>query len=802
MKAPCSLNRTLDSARLIIVSAAVIWSSACAISPSAPSDQSEAVTFEFQWLNTPTSKAVAALPTPTTVLQATSTAVDTPTVQPTNTPEPTDVPTATPVPTDTPTEIPTATSLPTDTPTDLPTPTPQPTDTPTDLPTATNTATDVPTATPAPTETATEVPTATPAPTETATEVPTVTSTNVSEPTTTPVPSDSSETDSIEVASRQRLTVRDLLQTATTEAGSGGVRRVGELIDQSRSESQEEVSDSRSFVSIVTDGRNLNVRRGPGVEFGILTSVAPGEVVEVVETSDDGSWFRINLERFGAVGWVGAQFTQSADTPESALPPPDADLDTSVSEASDSESAEPEESAPDISSSQIFTVATAITQPENMNVRSGPGTVYAVLTVAPAGSQFEILGINPEGDWYQIRIPDLDEPGWIFVGLTDTAGPVEEIPTLSEDEIPEPPEQPVAVAGPAPALPPSGGGTFGYGVQAHMLGGGIDAATSATQAMGFNWIKQQVEWRIFEGSPGAIDFSELRRIVDSAGSRGIKVLFSVVNAPDWAREPGFDPSVGGPPADPQTYANFVGRLSGEFCGSPLAAIEVWNEQNLHYEWGNRPLNPAEYINLLRRAYGSIKAACPSMLVISGALTPTGPNGNLAVDDFVYLEGMYQNGLAAISDGIGAHPSGYNVPPSIRHESACTTIQQTGNFFNGACDNPHHSWSFRSTMEGYRNIMVVYGDANKRIWPTEFGWAAGGAFDPRYAYAEDNSFDEQALWTVEAFTMMRNWGWVGPAFLWNLNFRVVADGTEKAQWGIVRNDYSPLPIYYALQSMSK
>ena len=28
------------------------------------------------------------------------------------------------------------------------------------------------------------------------------------------------------------------------------------------------------------------------------------------------------------------------------------------------------------------------------------------------------------------------------------------------------------------------------------------------------------------------------------------------------------------------------------------------------------------------------------------------------------------------------------------------------------------------MEGYRNIMLRYGDGNKRIWPTEFGWAAG------------------------------------------------------------------------------
>ncbi|MEZ4612105.1 MAG: hypothetical protein R2838_17975 [Caldilineaceae bacterium] len=99
-------------------------------------------------------------------------------------------------------------------------------------------------------------------------------------------------------------------------------------------------------------------------------------------------------------------------------------------------------------------------------------------------------------------------------------------------------------------------------------------------------------------------------------------------------------------------------------------------------------------------------------------------------------------------------------------------------------------------------MVVYGDANKRLWPTEFGWAVGPAVNGAYAYANDNSADEQAAWTVEGLQMMRSWGWVGPAFLWNLNFRVVADGTEKAQWGIVRNDYSPLPVYEALRAMPK
>ena len=106
------------------------------------------------------------------------------------------------------------------------------------------------------------------------------------------------------------------------------------------------------------------------------------------------------------------------------------------------------------------------------------------------------------------------------------------------------------------------------------------------------------------------------------------------------------------------------------------------------------------------------------------------------------------------------------------------------------------------MEGYHERAVKYGAGNKRIWPTEFGWAAGGAYDPRYGYANDNSFQEQADWTVEAYRMMRNWGWVGPAILWNLNFRVVADRTEKAQWGIVRNDWSNLPVFNALRDMPK
>ncbi len=344
---------------------------------------------------------------------------------------------------------------------------------------------------------------------------------------------------------------------------------------------------------------------------------------------------------------------------------------------------------------------------------------------------------------------------------------------------------------------------FAYGIQAHALGrGNAGPVMNHVDDLGFAWLKQQVRWEDMEPSRGNRQWGELDELLTVAERHNVHVLFSVVAAPAWAREPNAALAVAGPPANHADFANYLGALAGRYCGGALKAIEVWNEQNLHYEWGNLPLDAQAYVNMLQVASGAIRNSCPSMFVISGALTPTGNNGTVAIDDFTYMERMLQVGMARYVDGIGAHPSGFNVPPSVAWPQACGAIQQSGNSFNGACDTPHHSWSFRSTMEGYRNLAVKHGAAALPIVPTEFGWAAGGKYDDSYGYADDNSFQEQADWTVEAYSMMQSWGWTGPAFLWNLNFRVIANGTERAQWGIVNPDWSPLPVYTALKRVAK
>ncbi len=382
-------------------------------------------------------------------------------------------------------------------------------------------------------------------------------------------------------------------------------------------------------------------------------------------------------------------------------------------------------------------------------------------------------------------------------------------PTPTATPTPEPTATPTPAPTRTPA--PSGGGSapvaaapaprssagFGYGIQAHIYGGDAQIYGLIT-GMGFNWVKQQIEWSRIETSKGNYNWGDIDRIVSGARAAGLNILLSVVKAPTWAR-PGGDYSVEGPPANPQDFADFMGAMAARYKGR-VQAYEIWNEQNLHYEWGNEPINAARYVEMLRRCYSAIKAADPSAIVVSGAPTPTGMNdGVIAIDDRLYLEQMYQAGLARYCDAVGVHPSGYNNPPDADWR---TWSDPTAPSFKG-----HPSFFFRGTMEGYRNIMVKYGDGNKRLWPTEFGWSTfdglGTSAPAGYEYASHNTEAEQAQFLTRAIQMMRSWGWVGPVFVWNLNFAPVSGpGDEKAGFGIVRHDWSLRPAYAALRDMPK
>lgn len=330
--------------------------------------------------------------------------------------------------------------------------------------------------------------------------------------------------------------------------------------------------------------------------------------------------------------------------------------------------------------------------------------------------------------------------------------------------------------------------------------------------LGLGWIKQQIRWEIVEPVQGQYDEGEFGRIamsLDIAAERGVKVMLSIVTAPDWAREPGVSVEEEGPPADPQQYVNFVVDLVEQFPGK-IHGIEVWNEMNIDREWSSvAGLSPANYVELLRQTYTAVKNVDPGIIIVTGALSPTGGLNvdgiDRAVDDFIFLEQLVNAGMLNYADCVGAHHNGYNISPSVTWDNV---PNDPNALFRGPFDNPHHSWSFRSTLQTYANIVRQV-DADMRLCVTEFGWASmeglGEGYPQNFEFALDNTLAEQAEWTVEALNNMEEWDIVWLAFIWNLNYgpQIGWDtGNDNTPYSIIGPEFTRRPVYDAVAQWSQ
>ncbi len=329
----------------------------------------------------------------------------------------------------------------------------------------------------------------------------------------------------------------------------------------------------------------------------------------------------------------------------------------------------------------------------------------------------------------------------------------------------------------------------------------------ARNQLSVRWVKKQVRWQDVELEPGNFDWYETDTYLTATDAEGLNVLLSVLTAPDWAREPGVDLTHIGPPANVQDYANFVTALLRRYPGQ-IHAIEVWNEQNLDREWTSTGgLSAANYINLLRTAYQAIKAVDPGVIVVSGALSPTGlSDGVHAYDDFVYMDAMIAAGLLNYTDCVGAHHNGINLSPEYSYDSGYNDQAAT---FRGPFDNPHHSWSFRSTLQTYAaKIAQAPNSTGQKLCVTEFGWASAeglSGIPEGFGFAQDNTLEEQRDFTLLALDYMKDSDFVWLAFLWNLNYGPQAGwdpNNDNVPYSIIGPEFVFRPIFDAVRDWNR
>lgn len=136
----------------------------------------------------------------------------------------------------------------------------------------------------------------------------------------------------------------------------------------------------------------LNVRSGPSAGFGVVATLSRGDAVNLIARTEDSTWVQVQLSN-GTQGWVNASWLISNIRVWTL---PVAGNTSGVPTAPPPANAGP----------------TGVISAYRLNVRSGPGTWYGVVTQVAQGQSVSLLGRTAYGDWLLIQAPN-GFTGWI-----------------------------------------------------------------------------------------------------------------------------------------------------------------------------------------------------------------------------------------------------------------------------------------------------------------------------------------------------------------------------------------------------
>ncbi len=312
---------------------------------------------------------------------------------------------------------------------------------------------------------------------------------------------------------------------------------------------------------------------------------------------------------------------------------------------------------------------------------------------------------------------------------------------------------------------------------------------------GFKWIRQQFPWADIEIS-GKGNFEDCRNangaacidawakydnIVDLAQKHDIQIIARLDAPPKWAQTA---PGDFAPPGNLDDFGDYVAAVASRYKGR-ITHYQIWNEPNNYPEWGELPVNPEDFTKLLCTAYRRIKEADPNAKVLAPALTPTislepGPGPGTGLNDFIFLQRMYDAGAGQCFDIMSAQAYG---------------------LFSGPTDRRMRPRNVNFARPMYiRDILVQNGDAGKPIWISEMNWNAvpDEVADKRFGQV---SLETQARYLPLAYErIQKEWPWVGVAVTW---FFKPATDAEKDQakyyFRLVNPDFTLLPVYDAMKA---
>jgi hypothetical protein len=308
---------------------------------------------------------------------------------------------------------------------------------------------------------------------------------------------------------------------------------------------------------------------------------------------------------------------------------------------------------------------------------------------------------------------------------------------------------------------------------------------------GFHWIRQEFPWEDIEihgkgdyvdrrNDPAGVDaWVKYDHIVDLADQHGLQIIARLSNPPAWSRALGDDAGPFAPPDDTTDYGDYVAVVVSRYAGR-VAYFQIWNEPNIYPEWGEAPVSPEAYTELLCYAYARAREANPEAVILSGALAPTLELSGRNFNDLVFLQRMYDAGAGGCFDILSMQGYGLWSGPTD-HRQRPTMINYARNVL-------------------VRDMMVQNGDEDKAIWITEMNWnPVPDEVLTQGVYGQVTP-EQAARYAPLAYQRAQDeWPWVGVINFWF--FKRASDAEKDQEWYYFRMaepDFTLMPVYHSMQ----
>ena len=251
-------------------------------------------------------------------------------------------------------------------------------------------------------------------------------------------------------------------------------------------------------------------------------------------------------------------------------------------------------------------------------------------------------------------------------------------------------------------------------------------------ALGFRYVKQSFYFS------EDFDWAAADRIVTAVSERDLMLVPLLDGNPN---------DQFAPPTDTAVFAAWAQAFATRY-GDDVQYYIIWDEPNITTHWGNQAVNPAEYGALLTETSQAIRSVDGDAVIVLAPLAPTIETGPQNLADPLYLQELYEAGVADAFDIVMGKPYGFDAS----HESRETDIDATN--FN------------RAIL--LREVMVKNGDDAKAVWAGNWGWnALPDDWSGRPSIWGSTDEHEQAHNTIDGLKRARaEWPWMGVMFLEN------------------------------------